>query len=120
LPEIPVFPTRHPDPRKTIFQQQTQNQPGVLAIDLLLAYWFTADLRRIADPQLDVQLGHESFQPTVMSTGFHPNLDADSLGREIVLRLFRFLTIFQWLLSVVSRFRTYERNLLETGVIIRA
>jgi hypothetical protein len=58
LPEIPVFPTRHPDPWKTIFQQQTQNQPCVLAIGLLLAYSFAPDLGRIPDPQLNVQLGH--------------------------------------------------------------
>jgi hypothetical protein len=55
-----------------------------------------------------------------MSTGFHPNLYADSLGYEIAVKLFRFLTMFQSLLSVVSRFRIDERNLLETGVIIRA
>jgi hypothetical protein len=40
-----------------------------------------------------------------MSTGFHPNLDAESLGYEIAVKLFRFLTMFQSLLSVVSGFR---------------
>jgi hypothetical protein len=44
------------------------------------AYSFAADLRHIADPQLNVQLSHESFKLTGMSTGFHPNLYADSLG----------------------------------------
>ena len=43
-----------------------------------------------------------------------------TMGYEIALKLFRFLTMFQPLLSVVSRFRVDKRNLLETGVIIRA
>jgi len=37
-----------------------------------------------------------------MSTGFHPIPYADSLGYEIAVKLFRFLTIFQSLLCVVS------------------
>src|SRR5438045_8022971 len=37
LPQIAVLPTRYPDLRKAIFQQQTQNQLCVLSIRLLLA-----------------------------------------------------------------------------------
>src|SRR5215471_17891642 len=38
LPQIPVLPTGHPDPRKAVFQHQLQNELRILAIGLLLAY----------------------------------------------------------------------------------
>ena len=44
LPQIPVLRIRYPDPRKAIFQQQPQQQLRVLAIGLLLAHSFRADL----------------------------------------------------------------------------
>jgi hypothetical protein len=50
LPQIAVFPTRYPDPRETIFQQQAQNQLRVLAIRLLFAYSLGSDLRRVSNP----------------------------------------------------------------------
>jgi len=57
LPQVAVLPARHPDLRKTIFEQQLQNQLRILAIRLLLAYSLRADLRRVSDPQLKLQLG---------------------------------------------------------------
>src|SRR5713101_225732 len=57
LTQITILPTRHPDPRKAIFQQQSQNQLRILAIRLLLAYSLRADLGGIPDPQLELQLG---------------------------------------------------------------
>jgi len=44
LPQIPVFPARHPDLRETIFEQQTQDQLRILAIRLLFAYSLGSDL----------------------------------------------------------------------------
>jgi len=38
LPQITILITRHPDLRKTIFEQQSQNQLRILAIRFLLAY----------------------------------------------------------------------------------
>ena len=54
LPQITILPTRHPDPRKAIFQQPSQNQLRILAIRLLLAYSLRADLGGIPDPQLEI------------------------------------------------------------------
>jgi hypothetical protein len=38
LPQVPVLPARHPDPWKAIFQQQSEQQLGILAICFLLPY----------------------------------------------------------------------------------
>jgi hypothetical protein len=56
LPQVTILPTRYPDPRKTIFQQQSQNQLRILAIRLLLAHPLRANLGCIPDPQLKPQL----------------------------------------------------------------
>ena len=37
LPQVPIAWTRHPQTRGTIFDQQRQQEPGIFAIDLLLA-----------------------------------------------------------------------------------
>src|SRR5215471_13818291 len=51
-----------------------------------------------------------------MSTGFHPHLLAlASEGRD---KRFRSLTVFQSLLSTVSRFGIHKRNFLEARVVI--
>jgi len=44
LPQVSILPTRHPDLRETIFQQQAQDQVRILAVRLLLAYSFVPDL----------------------------------------------------------------------------
>lgn len=69
LPQIPVLPARYPDLRKTIFQQQLQDQSRILAVRLLLAHTPSADPSRIADPQLKLQLGQQPFKPARMSAG---------------------------------------------------
>src|SRR5215469_12055903 len=43
LPHIAVLPAWHPDPRKTIFYQQLQNVPCILAVGLLLPYPLRSD-----------------------------------------------------------------------------
>ena len=47
-----ILPARYPDLQKAIFQQQFQNQLGILAIRLLLAHSLAPDLGCICDPQL--------------------------------------------------------------------
>jgi hypothetical protein len=42
-----------------------------------------------------VQLREQSFKPARLSTGFHPHSHLHSLGREIAIKLFRFLTVLQ-------------------------
>src|ERR1700693_3164626 len=44
----------------------------VLAIRLLLSYSLRTDLGCVSNPQLKLQLGHESFEPASMPAGLHP------------------------------------------------
>jgi hypothetical protein len=93
LPQIPVLPTRHPDLRETILQQQAQDQLRVLAIRLLLAYSLGADLRRVSDPQLKLQLRHQSFEPACVPAGLHSN--PHLLASQDTVELFCLLTMSQ-------------------------
>jgi hypothetical protein len=56
LPQIPILPTRHPDPRKVILQHEFQNQLCILSIGLLFTYSFALDLGCVSHPQLKLQL----------------------------------------------------------------
>src|SRR5215470_4559537 len=53
-----------------------------------------------------------------MPTGLHAHAHLFSLGREVAIKLFRPVAVFQALLSAISRFGIYKRNLLEARVII--
>jgi hypothetical protein len=118
LPQIAILPTRHPDPRKVIFQQEFQNQLRILAIGLLLAHSPGSDLGCVADPQLDVELGEQSFKLARLSTGFHAHTHLHSLGREIAIELLRFLAVLQSSLSQFSGVGVHKSNLLEGRVVI--
>lgn len=61
LPQISILSPWHPDPRKTTFEQRSQNQLRILAIRLLFAY-SCADFSRIVDPKLKPQLAEQSFK----------------------------------------------------------
>jgi hypothetical protein len=50
LSQIAILPTRDPDPRETIFQQQVQNVLRVLTICLLFPNPLGTDLRCILEP----------------------------------------------------------------------
>src|SRR5215469_10492424 len=91
---------------------------GILAIGFLLAYAFGSNLPCIADPQLKVQLGQQSFKPARMSTSFHPHAYLLSLGSEVSVKRLRFLAVLQSLLPTISCFGIDERNLLEARVVI--
>src|SRR4029077_11822883 len=53
-----------------------------------------------------------------MPTVFHPHPHRLSLPRQITVKLFRFLAVWQSLLSTISSFGIHKRNLLEARVII--
>src|SRR5215467_15311907 len=53
-----------------------------------------------------------------MSTGFHPHTHLLALASEVTTKLFRSLTVFQSLLSTISRFSIHKRNFLEARVVI--
>jgi hypothetical protein len=68
---------------------------GIFSIRLVLAFPFRSDLRRISDPQLNLQLRQQSLKPARMPTGFHAHTDLHPLGRQITVELLRFLTMLQ-------------------------
>ncbi len=55
LPQIAILWAGYPDSRKAIFQQQLQQQLGILAVGLLLADTLGFNLRGIANSHLDTQ-----------------------------------------------------------------
>jgi hypothetical protein len=55
LPQITILWTGYPPAREVIFQQQLQQELGILAVGLLLADALGLDLRRIANPNFDTQ-----------------------------------------------------------------
>src|ERR1019366_6812935 len=118
LPQISILPARYPDPRKAIFQQQSQNQLRVLAIRLLFAHPLRADLGGVPNPQLKPQLREQSFKPASVPTRFHPQTHAHSLRREIAIKLFRFLAVLQSPLLQFPGFGIHKRNLLEPRVVV--
>ena len=118
LPQIPILPVRDPDPRKTIFHHQSQNQLRILAIRLLLAYSFRKDLGCVSDPQLKLQLTEQSFKPACMPTGFHPHAHFHPLDRQIAVEPLRFLAVLQSPFLQFAGFGIHKRNLLESRVVI--
>ena len=118
LPQIAILPVRDPHLGKAIFQQQAQNQLRILAIRLLLPHSLRADLGRVPDPQLEVQLRQQPFKPARMPTGFHPHAHLHSLGREITVELLRFLAVLQSPLLQFPSVGIHKRNLLEGRVVI--
>src|SRR5580658_4049317 len=113
-----MLPARYPDLREAIFQHQLQNQLRILAIRLLLADSSGPDVRCISYPQLEVQLREQSFKPARLSTGFHPHSHLHSLGREIAIKLFRFLTVLQSPFLELPTVGIHKCNLLKARVVI--
>ena len=73
LPQIAILRVGHPDSRETVFHHQPQQQLRILAIGLLLPHPFRANLRRIPDPQLKLQVAQHALEPARVSAGFHPH-----------------------------------------------
>jgi hypothetical protein len=86
--------------------------------DLRRFYQQEAHQRVISDPQLDVQLREQSFKPARLSTGFHSYSHLHSLGREIAIQLFRFLTVLQSPLLKLPSVGIHKRNLLKARVVV--
>jgi hypothetical protein len=118
LSQIPVLPSRYPNLRKPILDQQLQNMLCILAIRLLLAYPSGSDLGGVANPELERQLRQQSLEPARMPAGFHTHAHLHSLGRQIAVELLRFLAVLRSSLSTISSFGIYKRNLLEARVVI--
>jgi hypothetical protein len=118
LSQIAILPARYPDLGKIIFQHQPQYQLRILAIRLLLAHAFRVDCRSIPSPQLELQLGEQSFKPACMPTRLHPEASFHALCTEITVELLRFLAVLQSPLLQLPSLGIDKRNLLEARVII--
>src|SRR5712692_2790538 len=116
LPQILLFPGRSPDPRKPSLQQQLQNQRGIAPVVLLLPHIRSANLRRIADPNIvSCRRGH-FHKPLAVPGRLHSN---QSWPRQSTVKLLRFSRrMLQFLFSGLSSRRVQPTNLLPTGVVI--
>ncbi len=93
LPQIPILCVRHPDPRKTVFHHQPQQQLRILSIRLLLSHSFRANLRGVPDPQLKLQVAQQPLEPARVSAGFHPHSHPPPF--ECAVKLFGFFAVSQ-------------------------
>jgi hypothetical protein len=118
LPQIPVLPTRHPDRREVVLQQQTQNVLRILSIRLLFASALTPYLSCITHPQLQLQLRQQSFEPACVATGFHPHTHLPPLCSQIAIKLLGLLAVHEPLLLHLSGFCIDKSNLLKARVIV--
>src|SRR5207302_11184487 len=110
--------SRYPDLRKVVFEYQLQNQLRILTVRLLLAHPLATDLGRVPDPQPKVDLCQQSLKPACVATGFHPYTHLQSLGCELTVELFRFLTVLQCPRFQITSCSTHIRNVLEARLII--
>jgi hypothetical protein len=108
----PGSPTRHPDLRERIFQQQTKDHLCVLAIRLLLAYSFGPDLGGIPDSQLKLQFGQQPLKPACMSAGFHA--DSHLLPSQSAVKLLRLFGMRQSLFQELFGIRIHRSDFAET------
>src|SRR5208282_1282261 len=97
-----------------------RNQLRVLAIRLLLPHSLRADLGRIPNPQLKLQLSQQPFKPASVPTRFHPYSYFEFLRGQISIELFRVLTMLQSPFLQLTRVRIDKRNLLEARMVIRS
>src|SRR5260370_1554416 len=116
LPQILLFPGRSPDPRKPSLQQQLQNQRGIAPVVLLLPHIRSANLRRIADPNIVSCRRAHFHKPLAAPARLHSN---QTWPRQSTVKLLRFSRrMFQFLFSGLSSRRVQPTNLLPTGVVI--
>jgi hypothetical protein len=90
----------------------------ILAIRLLLAHSLRADLGCVSNPQLKLQLGHESFEPTRMPAGFHSHTHFLPRGRQSAVKLLRLFAMRQPLFLELSCVLIDPSYLLKLGVEI--
>src|SRR5882672_3552407 len=116
LPQILLFTRRRPDPRKTSFQQQLQNQRGISAIVLLLPHFTGTNPRRIADPHIVSRRRGHLHKPLAVPRGLHPD---QRRPRKLPVKSRRFSRcMVQLYFSRLPRRRFHPTNLLPTRVVI--
>src|SRR5215471_1310860 len=121
LSQVPILWTRYPDFRKAIFQQELQQQSGILTVGLRLPDALGFNLGGIADPQLETKLCQESLKPACIPGSLHPYPHADSSLLQIAIELLSLsLTVVQSSFFNLTSLFNQKSNLLKARVIIYA
>src|SRR5262249_33681019 len=95
-----------------------QNMPRILSIRLLFAPAFAPYLCRISHPQLELQLGEQSFETACVSASLHAHTHLLTRSCQSTVELLRALAVRQPLLLQLSGFRIDKRDLLKARMII--
>ncbi len=88
------------------------------AIRLLLPPPLRADLGRVADPQIKLQLGCETLEPTSVPTGLHADAHCLARTRESTVILLRLVGMCQPFLLDLSGRGVEQSDLLKLGMEI--
>src|SRR6266849_8734793 len=121
LPQITILRIRYPHSRKTIFQQQLQQELGILAVGLLLPDSLGLYLCRISNPQLDTQFRQQPLEPACIPGGLHPHSHADSFLLQVPIKLLCFLiAVIQSPFAAFPSLCICESNLMIARVIIHS
>src|SRR5271165_2705498 len=116
LPPIALLQTRHPQLRKTVFQQQRQQQLSIAPVGLLLAHLRGPDLGGVAQSQLVSQPGQHALEPQGVAASLHAD---DYFALQSSVKRLR-LGGSQLAFRILPRFRVEHSNLLETRMEITA
>src|SRR5450432_143619 len=121
LPHITIFGTRYPNPREAIFHHQLQQQLCILAVSLLLLDALGLDLRGIADPHFETQLGQQSFEPAGISSRLHPHSYVNSSQLQVSIELIGLpIAVIQSSFATFASLFHQKCDLLKARVIIYA
>jgi hypothetical protein len=99
LPQIALLRRGHGKQRETFLQQQVEQQFGIAAIGLLLAWGGRPDLAGMAHPQLDAAFCQQPLEPARAARGFQTH--AHPLAVPAAVKGFGFAAVLQ---SAVTAF----------------
>src|SRR5262249_36151487 len=117
--QISILRTWYPDARKTIFHHQFQDVLGILTIVFLFPYATSLDLRRVAHPQLELQLRQQALEPARVPSSFDPHTHVSSFRLPVAVEFLRFpIAVPQRSVTAFPGFGVDPRNVLSTRVII--
>ncbi len=96
----------------------SQTDEVVEPIGLLFPNLLGADRSSVANPQLKLQLGEQTFEPEGMSAGFRADALPHATSFEVFVEVFGLFLVFQALLVKFARVGVHIRNLLEARVMV--
>ena len=92
---------------------------GIAPVGLLLPHPCRFDLRRVAHPQLVLQLCQQALEPAGIAGGFHPHAHLHSPELQVAVKLLGLsIAVLQLLFAAFSRFRVDPSVLLKARMII--